>query len=283
MNPLLTVPLGVLAQLAVFGGLYRFTRMGGKTIAVIIAVLSLAIYMPDAIIQAHGGDVMSIHVASYLIVAFFLGLITSHMEKRRAEGAETGFHWAPAAIIGFFGVIIVLDSIFVAIATQGLPDSWTRHVLPTPASEPGQIRSEFPGTVARDFQENQEGYNAYLAQYRRQQTQGWHVRQGWLGNPVAGRATQFQVAVTDRHGKPIAGARVDAVFLRPSNSSDDRPIRLVESAPGVYRADVVLPVPGMWGLLLQIRHGKDLHEVQASTSVTARSRSSGAGASQGAG
>ncbi|MGA7802361.1 MAG: FixH family protein [Gammaproteobacteria bacterium] len=282
MNPLLTVPLGVIAQLAIFGGLYRFTRMGGKTIAVIIAVLALAIYMPDAVIQAHSGDVMAIHVASYLIIAFFLGLVTSHMEKRRAEGAETGFHWAPAAIIAFFGVIIVLDSIFVAIATQGLPDSWTRHVLPTPVSEPGVIRSEFPGTVARNFQENQEGYNAYLAQYRRQHAQGWHVHKGWLGAPVAGKPAKFQVTVTDRSGQPLAGAKVDAVFLRPSNSSDDRPVHLVESAPGIYRADVVLPVPGMWGLLLQVKHGKALHEEQASTSVMARPRSRASG-EQGAG
>ena len=47
--------------------------------------------------------------------------------------------------------------------------------------------------------------------------------------------------------------------------------------------EVGLPVPGMWGLLLQIRHGKDLHEVQASTSVMARSRAPESAATQGAG
>ncbi|HKK14109.1 MAG TPA: FixH family protein [Gammaproteobacteria bacterium] len=266
MNPLLSVPLGVVAQVVVFLSLYRFTRLTGRTVAVIVGVLSLAIYFPDAIIESHTGDVMAMHVATYLVVVFFMGLITNHREQRRAEGAPGGVHWAPAAIIAFFGVIILLDTVFVTIALQGLPDSWTRYVLPAP-SEPGEVRSEFPGVVPHDLRADDHQYNAYLAQYRRQQKRGWQVHKGWLSTPRARHPAPFQVTVADRSGQPVSGARVQVIFRRPSNSGDDRRFALEELSPGTYRASIRLPDPGVWDVLLRVRRGEDLHELQATTSV----------------
>ena len=46
---------------------------------------------------------------------------------------------------------------------------------------------------------------------------------------------------------------------------------LNETAPGVYEAPVSLPVAGHWNLVLQIRKGEELHEIQANTRVEDRS------------
>ena len=42
-----------------------------------------------------------------------------------------------------------------------------------------------------------------------------------------------------------------------------------EVAPGEYRAELEMPLHGLWQLVLQVRRGEDLHEVRADTSVAA--------------
>jgi len=38
-----------------------------------------------------------------------------------------------------------------------------------------------------------------------------------------------------------------------------------EGAPGEYRANLEMPLHGLWQLVLQIRRGDDLHEIRAET------------------
>jgi nitrogen fixation protein FixH len=75
------------------------------------------------------------------------------------------------------------------------------------------------------------------------------------------------VKITERDGAPVAFATVGGSFQRPSDSRLDQSFQLTEVEPGLYRGQVLLPEPGMWRLILQIRRGDQLHEIHADTSV----------------
>ena len=90
-----------------------------------------------------------------------------------------------------------------------------------------------------------------------------------MSAPVAGVAVPFQVRVREADGEAVRFAEVGGVFQRPSDSRLDTGFRLEEVEPGLYRADLSLPEPGVWTLVLQIRRGEQLHELHATTSIAA--------------
>jgi len=55
--------------------------------------------------------------------------------------------------------------------------------------------------------------------------------------------------------------------LRAADTRQDQSFTLVETAPGIYQGDVILPLPGVWDLVLEVRRGEDQHEVRATTEV----------------
>ncbi len=259
-----SLAFGILAELLIYFALRRFTRMRAKQIAVILAFVVLLVYVPWAILAWPGADVFAIHLALYLITAYILGIVGS---VSRDDGR--GWHWAPVIIVAFFAFIIVVDVVFVGLAQTGITGIF-EHLLPQPRSGAPVVDSRFPGTVSHAFQEKEAQYNAYLEQVRRQRARGWKVRKGWLGGARAGVDSVFQVEVRDRDGRPLSGARVGGRFLRPSNSALDRSFTMNEIQPGLYRAGIRLPAPGIWDLVLHVRKGGDLHEVRATTSIAAR-------------
>lgn len=263
-----SLALGVLLAFLAFAGLYRFTRLKGKQVAIIVALGVLALYLPYAILAWPGADVVALHLALYLITPYGLGIITHHWELRAGERSGRWFHWAPATIVMFFITIAVVDAIIISLADRGMPAQWAARLLPEPKSG-GQVSSFFPGTVYHDFQEKEELYNQYLEQLEAQRRRGWQVRRGWLSPPVAATPAPFQVEVRDKAGAPVVGASVRVEFLRPSDRRQDRSVTLPAVDAGRYRADVTLPQPGMWDVLIHIRRGEDLHEVRGTTSVQA--------------
>lgn len=264
MQVLLTIPIGVTLQLLVFLLLRRVLRMPAKAAALVVALASIALYVPYAILDWPGADVLALHLAIYLVAAYALGLITGYRDARTAGTA--GFHWAPTLIIVFFVVLVLFDSVLVVIATRGLPEPVARVLLPQMSNQ-GDISSAFPGVVAKDFQKKEALYNTYLKQAQQQQARGWVVHKGWLGPVQVGRPAQFQVTVNDRAGARVQGAEVHGSFLRPADTRLDLSFVLTEASPGMYQGELVLPVPGDWDLMLEIRKGEELHEVRAKTTV----------------
>ncbi len=259
---------GTLAIVIAFLLLYRFTRLGGKRAAVVTALAAVGIYVPIIMLFWPGPDVFAIEVAIFLVVPYLLGIVASQRDARRAAGEEKGwFHWGPAAIVGFFVVVVAVDSVFVMVAQTGLEGSIATAILPKPRYASGGVHSMFPGTVHHDYQEKEALYNQHLDQVRRQRERGWKVVQGWVNPPTAGTPSLFRVSVQDRDGVPVSGAQVRGTFMRPSDSRDDRPFALAETAPGVYSARITLPDPGRWDLVLRVRRGDDLHEVEARTEL----------------
>jgi nitrogen fixation protein FixH len=271
MESLLALPLGVGLEVVLFVLLYRFTPVSGKQGAVIVAFLALALTLPYSLLHWPGGDVLAMHIALYLVAAYVLAIISHSRERRlEAEGVDSGrwFHWGPAVIVLFFTAVILLNGLMVVLSKEGLPEALSHLLLPKQDTE-RDVSMAFPGTVSRDFQKKETLYNEYLEQVRRQQERGWQVRKGWLRAPVADETVPFQVSVRDRDDHPVSGARVVAQFLRPADKRLDQTVELQEQEPGLYRAPVRLPKPGLWDLTLVIERGEALHEVQASTRIAA--------------
>lgn len=262
---------GVIAIAVGFLLLYRFSRLGGKMVAVVAALLVIGIYMPIVILRWPGADVFAIHIAVYLVTVYVLGIVTAQRDARREDGtSQRWFHWGPAALVTFFMLVIAADSVFILMAQKGLDSDVARWLLPEPRGG-GQVSSHFPGTVARDFRKQQDEFNQFQARIQQQQERGWQVQKGWLGTARAGEPATFKLQVTDRDGTPIHDAHVQGVFLRPGDSRLDQAFDMQSQRgdPGSYLVEVILPEAGRWELLLQIRQGDNLHEIKATTSVEA--------------
>lgn len=251
---------GVAAELLLFALLRWGLRISGRTAAVIIGLLVLLIYVPWAVLTWPGADIFSMQLAILLTVALALGMLSGRVKRR--------WHWGPWLFVGFFVFVVATNIVFLGVAEQGITGLFAR-LLPEPQGGGRVVDSRFPGTVSHDFQEKESLYNAYLRQVDAQRARGWQVRKGWQRLPVAGERATFIVAVADRDGAPVRGARVEGEFLRTSNSRDDMTFAMTEVAAGEYRVNLVMPLPGHWQLVLQVHRGNELHEVRAETSVRA--------------
>jgi len=159
--------------------------------------------------------------------------------------------------------------VFVTLAERGLSSPLARLLLPPTAEDARVVNSGFPGVMSHDFQKKEELYNRYLEQVERQRARGWQVQKGWVSDPHADAPAKFQIAVTDREGRPLRGAAVRGQFLRPADGRLDLDFEMQEVDAGVYRAAVTLPAPGTWNLVLEVRKGDELHEVRATTRIRA--------------
>lgn len=270
LESLLALPLGALTEVLVFVVLYRLTPMNGKQAAAVVALLTLAGLLTYSLLQWPGADVFAMYVAVLAVAAYLLGIV-SHAREQRRHDIESGarwFHWGPAIIVIFFVALFALDGVLVTISREGLPEPIADRLLPSSQSRQ-PVRSVFPGVVARDYQKKESLYNEYLKQVARQEQRGWRVNKGWLGKPVATREAGFQVHVREADGAPVRFADVSGVFQRPSDSRLDQAFVMQEVEAGLYRVQITLPEPGLWGLQLQIRRGEQLHEVRATTSIAA--------------
>ncbi|MBD3669890.1 MAG: FixH family protein [Gammaproteobacteria bacterium] len=265
-----TILLGITLIVGIFLILHLVLRMNGKLSASIVALLTVGIYVPYSIFIWPGGDVFAMHIAVFLVTAYMLGIITSYREKRlaeMAEGEKAGwFHWGPALIVGFFLFIVVVDSIFVTMATKGVSGDVASWLLPEPRNA-GKVESYFPGTVSHDYQKVQAEYNQYLAQMREQARRGWQIRKGWVQTPYVGEPQVFQVELKDKQGNLLEGADIVGRFLRPSNSSEDVEFSMQETAPGRYQVKTNLHLQGNWDMDMYIRLGEAMHQIQGSTYV----------------
>ena len=260
---LLGLALGVGAILLAHLGLIRFARLSARQAAAAVALVTLGLYVPYAILRWPGGDVFALHLAIYLLTALACGMLLGVRTGAR------GLHWGPALIGGFFIVVVVLGAVFIAVAEHGLSPTLFRWLLPE-ARNQREVSSVFPGVIAHDFHKKESLYNQYLQQVERQRQRGWQVRKGWLAEPVAGEPAVFRVEARTRTGEPLAGATVTGRFLRPSGSVLDVAFALTEQQPGVYETTLTLPAAGAWNLVLQVRQGDKLHEIRANTQVEDR-------------
>lgn len=254
--------------LIVIANLLLALRIGALQAAMLVTLLTLVCYLPTAVVEWPGGDVLAIHLALFLMANFLCGLMLSKWQQDRAAGRRTRLHWAPASIIAFFLVLTLVDSIIIVFSQNGPSTAVIETLFPESRMARGEIRMTFPGVTSHDFHEKEALYNEYLAKRRVQTERGWQVRRGWIGSAVAGQPARFRIEVTDREGQPIEGAKVQGEFLRPSDHERDQVFVMQPTeAPGRYEVELVLDQPGRWDLVLTVQQGESLHEVRAITTL----------------
>ncbi|MEJ2059460.1 MAG: FixH family protein [Gammaproteobacteria bacterium] len=271
MSSLVTsLGIGVGLAFLAFVLIYKFTPLRGKQVSLIVSMGAMLAFLPYAITHWEGLDVLAVHIAFYLVVPYVLGIITSTWEMREQhEGKDENarwFHWAPTIIVLFFLGLATVDAVIVTLSSKGLSQHMAALLLPKP-DEGVKVTSYFPGTVLHNYQMKEGQYDAYLARMKQQAALHWTVKKGFSDKPMANRKQVFEVEILDRDGVPVTGAHVEANFLRASNERLDQIHVLKEMRPGLYRGQVMLPLPGYWDVFLRINHGKDSYEDKAMTEV----------------
>ncbi len=264
LSGFLTLPIGLVVEFLLFYLLYRFSPLHSVQSLLVALLLTLAVYLPYSLLNWSGVDVFVLHLAVFATAVYITGIIL-----RSGKKSTRRFHWAPALIILFFVVIIVVDSVFVTMSMRGLPKGLQESLLPTPRKEQG-VSTLFPGVVPENKYQKESQYNAYIAQRTEQAARGWQVGKGWLqGVPAAGQEAVFQLQILDRLSQPVSGLNLKGRFMRPADSRLDLDFSMNEVMPGVYRVAVVLPVAGTWDLLLDaLDDDKQVYELKASTTIT---------------
>ncbi|MBX7248634.1 MAG: FixH family protein [Caulobacteraceae bacterium] len=124
-------------------------------------------------------------------------------------------------VVGFFAVVVGLDSLFTVWAVQ-----------------------TFPGEVSPHAYEDGLAYNRAIAARRTQARLGWRARVTQAGRPGA-----IVAAFEDAAGRPLEGLAVKAAFTRPATEAGARVITLKPDAAGAYAGTAALG-GGAWDLTL---------------------------------
>jgi nitrogen fixation protein FixH len=123
-------------------------------------------------------------------------------------------------LIGFFGVMLIVNGIFVyyAITTFG------------------------GGDTSNPYQKGLH-YNDTIAEAARQSERGWTATLAYADGRIA-------LKLKDRQDQPVRGVRLEGSIGRAVTDSQDRNVELKEVDPGSYVAAIDLG-PGQWVVQLQ--------------------------------
>lgn len=267
MNLLITLPLGVAFILLVFFALRRGLQQSPNAAALITAVVTLVIYGGVSVWQWQGADVLAIHLAIYLITIYALAIIGA--SRAGNTGKKQRLHWAPMLLIGFFLVVVLVDSVFILLAQQGVGDTWVKRLLPEPRGG-GAVRSVFPGVVSHDFREKENQFNEYQAMRDMQQQRNWQVRIGWDKPAVSGETNRLLLRVTTQDESALLDAEISGRLLYAADAGHDQSFSMQQTLNELYQAELDLPRAGRWELVLFIRRGEEVHEVRADTTIQAK-------------
>ncbi|WP_439816329.1 FixH family protein [Zavarzinia sp. CC-PAN008] len=144
------------------------------------------------------------------------------MSAHVAHGRFTGWHMT-GILVAFFGVVIAVNLLMATFAV-----------------------STFGGKVVENSYVASQNFNAWLAQARAQDAQGWTLD--------AGLDPERRLMVQVRAAVPVEGARVQAVAAHPLGQEPDRAIVFHRTAEGAFLAEEPLP-EGRWIVRLSVQAG----------------------------
>lgn len=231
---------------------------------VIGGTVSVTAYLALSIRQWPGGDVVSMHMAVFLATATVLTLIGG-----RKPGAAKKLHWGPKLIIGFFLLLFVIDGGLLLISGQGVPPSVARWLLPEPEKKSANPpHTAFSGVVPHD-EEAAKTINQFMKAAENQRRLGWEVTIAGLDEIARGRPLAVSVTAHEAREQPLRGATVKLAIVRPGLAQPEQLADLLETAPGVYRGELTLNLPGMWVAAVQLQRDDDRFELQRHIEVSA--------------
>ena len=260
INLLISLPVGIAIILLLFTALVKFLKLEIYISAGILALVTIFVYGIVAILAWPGADVFAIHLALYLMTIYAVSIIS------RSLTGKTRWHWAPMLIIGFFLVVVSVDTVLIMLAQSGLSPQWAGRLLPKPVTN-HDVQSRFPGTVSHDFREKESQFNEYRLQRQLQTQRGWSVRVGWQDNAVTGRDSTLILEVKDKAGHDISDADVTGKMLFAGNMKLDQRFSMSYLGDGRYTTHLNMPHPGHWDFIILIERGEAQHELRVSTVV----------------
>ncbi len=128
------------------------------------------------------------------------------------------------ALIAFFGVMFVVNAVFVYFA----------------------VTTFSGGDTSNPYQKGLH-YNETLKADARQAERGWKTEAAYDG-----RTGRLTLSFIDKTAAPVTGLHIAALLGRPATDKEDRRLDLTEISQGVYAATVDLS-PGFWILSLASR------------------------------
>ncbi len=271
-NVLLTLAVGVIFIVIVHSTLRFFSQVRSLATLLITFLALCSIYVPLLIADWPGIDVFAIQFAIYGITLYLLTILHSQAIQQKNEeiaGAKSGkkWHWAPLLIVGFFVVVVSVNSVFITVAQQGSKSLLPMFLIPETKSG-GRVSSYFPGIVEHNFHEKEDQYNQYQQRLDEQRQRGWKIKYGWLDSPIANKTATFQLSLRDAKQQAITNAKVSGSFQRGNTSKQDQAIVLQEVEPGLYRVDIALKYPGRWELKLKVNSPQGDYNINATTNVS---------------
>lgn len=260
INLLISLPIGIAIILLLFTSLVRVVKLEIYVAAGSLALVTIFVYGILAILFWPGADVFAIHIALYLMTIYAMSIIS------RSLTGKTKWHWAPMLIVGFFLVVVTVDTVLIVLAQSGLSPQWAGRLLPKPVTE-HDVQSRFPGTVSHDFREKESQFNEYREQRQLQTQRGWSVRVGWQDTSVSARDNTLILEVKDKAGHDISDADVSGKMLFAGNMQLDQTFSMSYQGDGRYTTSLNMPHPGHWDFIIQIQRGQAQHELRVSTMV----------------
>lgn len=248
-----------------FGGLiavvalFFFARRLGLSYywsSILAGALPFLGYLGFALHEGAAGDVLTMHLVVFMATAAVLGVFGNMQRKKEP------MHWAPKLLIAFFVLLTVLMAGFLSIATNGLPDSVAKLILPNAGTQ--RTHTVFPGAVPHD---RNQLYEPHLQRLEQQRNLGWSIAIQGMEGIRENKPAIVVINVKDKQGKPVEQAKVTLDLWRMANSKDDRKLELAEQFPGAYAAQISLGDAGNWIAEIYIERGQDSYLQQQPLTV----------------
>ncbi len=103
----------------------------------------------------------------------------------------------------------------------------------------------------------------------KQRRLGWKIDIAGLDGLRLGNNPTVTVTAQDANAQHLQGASVKLAIVRPGLVEPEQIVDLVETSPGVYRAQLTLALPGAWVAAIQLQRGDDRFELREHIEVAA--------------
>lgn len=138
--------------------------------------------------------------------------------------------WIPSAFVGFFAVVFLANGIMIWSALG----TWRGLQTESPWAENAPYEGKVDEAASRDGLD-------------------WQVGIDVTAN--GGRNADVAVTLRDAAGKAIEANRVRVGFVRPTDDGYDTMARLMPRGGGVYKANLDLPLAGLWEVRVAAERG----------------------------
>lgn len=110
------------------------------------------------------------------------------------------------------------------------------------------------GIVEENYYSRGLNYQQEINDQSIQKKLGWQVT---FENLKEKKHFFYIISAKDKKGLPLTNAKVSINFFRPTRKGFDQSLYLNETGGGVYKAETVLPLPGLWDVNIEIKKDTD--------------------------